>query len=414
MGEKIQYNVLGIYEAKIRELVENGRYRNPDDFIRSAIELLLTWESPHPEECFDLLRSLMPFSAEQEAFLKRSMFRHILQEQFGELQIDREMDESQKQEVLALSDDDYLNLRHSMPQVMEHARSLRITEPENAIPYDRYPLLLGFYSRILPVKIVLAVLGNLLKRDKTASVEISELRTHAYDIAEEISIILSDYEKRNSIPRNRKMSTGLPKKGNDEEDREKITMAQKRFKDQYVGKVRRSRITKKEYFEGALSALGLAYATHADGRTLVSLTELGKRFLLMENLIIQGRYAQGSLTGEESEFVLNELIPQRDLEKRFVDAAISVVRNFGDNTDEGGTKMTHVLNSEIRRIAEEYAIKNPELVRTHNISTLDHPSEAERKITQWRVATMGRLAELGAVRWTIDSKGDSVYTLADP
>jgi len=35
----------------------------------------------------------------------------------------------------------------------------------------------------------------------------------------------------------------------------------------------------------------------------------------------------------------------------------------------------------------------------------------ERKIIQWRLATMGRLTEMNVVNWTINENGDSEYSL---
>ena len=48
----------------------------------------------------------------------------------------------------------------------------------------------------------------------------------------------------------------------------------------------------------------------------------------------------------------------------------------------------------------------------YNLNHLDSKSETtERKITQWRLATMGRLAEMKVVHWRINEKGDSEYSL---
>ena len=75
------------------------------------------------------------------------------------------------------------------------------------------------------------------------------------------------------------------------------------------GKIRKSRITKKEHFEGALSALDLIRATkdEEDDKVYVTLTEKGKKFFLMDNPVIQGEYEKGPLSKEESDFILKEL-----------------------------------------------------------------------------------------------------------
>ena len=414
MAEKIIYSVLEIHARRIRELVESKKYKNPEDFLKNAIEILLTWESEHPEECMEIMKQLMPFTPEQEGFMKMSMDEDYRKAQL-DLEIDRDEDEVSIQKKLAISDDDHLKLRDNFQHTKKYIEALKITKPENVIPFDGFPLLSGFYSRFLPAKIVLTTLCHLLEKNKDSKIELKDFRVHGYDIAEEISETLSKYENEHDIPRNKKMSTGLPKKGREDKDSEKIAMAQKRFKDQFVGKVRKSRITKTNHFEGALSAVGLIYAFEKDGKVFVSLTELGKKFFLMDNPVVEGDYEKGPLTEQESDFILKKLIPQRELEQKFVDIAIGFVKNFrlpvvGDA--ELAPKMTNLIDEEIKLEAIRYLKKNPKAQTMYNINHLEAETETtQRKITQWRLATMGRLAELKVVDWRINEKGDSEYSL---
>ena len=418
MGEKITYSVLEIHARRMRELIESKKYKNPEDFLKNAIEILLTWESEHPEEVMELMKSLMPFSPEQEGFMKMSMKPDEIERQFGNLEIDSDEYEVELQKKLSVSDDDHLKLRDNFQHTKNYIEELKITKPENIIPYDGFPLLSGFYSRFLPVKIVLTVLGHLLERTKESKVELKNLRVQSYDIAEEIAGTLSRYERENDIPRNLKKSTGLPKKGTVVQDNEKMAMAQKRFKDQFVGKVRKSRNTKKDHFEGALSALGLVYVFKENNEIFISLTKLGKEFFLLDNSIIEGEYNKNTFSKLESNFILNELIPQRELEQKFVDVAILVVKQFQKGSTIPRTlkkdyeKITHALDDEIKKTAIKYIKNNPKVLELYNLNNLESNSEtAQRKITQWRLATMGRLAELKIVDWNINDKGDSEYSL---
>ena len=176
MGEKITYSVLEIHARRMRELIESKKYKNPEDFLKNAIEILLTWESEHPEEVMELMKSLMPFSSEQEGFMKMSMKPDEIQKQFGSLEIDSDKFEVDLQKKLAINDDDHLKLRDNFQHTKNYIKELKITKPENIIPYDGFPLLSGFYSRFLPVKIVLTVLGHLLERTKESKVELKNLR----------------------------------------------------------------------------------------------------------------------------------------------------------------------------------------------------------------------------------------------
>lgn len=415
MADKIAYSVLEIHARRIRELVETKKYKNPEDFLKNAIEILLTWESEHPEECMELMKSLMPFSPEQEKFMNMSMDEEYRKKQLGDLEIDKDQDEATQQRVLAQTDDDHLKLRDNFQHTKKYIKELKIKNIEDTIPFDGYPLLSGFYSRFLPVKIVITTLGHLLERSKDEKIELKDLRVYAYDIVEEIAETLSKYENENKIPRNKKMSTGLPKKGSKDKDDEKIAMAQKRFKDQFVGKVRKSRKLESNHFEGALSALGLVSAFEKDNKVYVSLTQLGKEFFLMDNPVVEGEYEKGPLTEQEADFILKKLIPQRELEQKFVEIAIGFVKNFrlpvvGDK--KLAPKMTNLIDEEIKLEAIKYLKKNPKAQELYNLNHLESNNETvQRKITQWRLATMGRLAELKVVHWRINEKGDSEYSL---
>src|SRR3989304_7409813 len=98
----VEHTGLEIHAKRIRELCSNNKYKNPEDFIKSAIEILLTWESEHPEECMQLMKSLMPFSPHQEAFMKQTMNPDEIKKQFGDLQIEQDQNEAVQQQTLAI------------------------------------------------------------------------------------------------------------------------------------------------------------------------------------------------------------------------------------------------------------------------------------------------------------------------
>ena len=406
------FTLLGLQRDRVDDLVKSKKYRDSDDFVKMAVDILLTWESKHPEECMQIMTTLRPFSTEQEAMMKQTMKPEEIKKQFGELDIDKDESEMTEQKELAKSDDDHMNLRDNYQHSRKYIQSLKkITVPKNSIPYDGYPLLFSFYSRLLPVKMVVSQLGYLMERKKSQNIELKELRLNAFDIAEEISKKLTDHEKKHGTPRNEKMSTGLPKKGKDEDDKEKMFMAQKRFKDQFIGKIRKNRTSKTEQFEGASTALGLIYAVQEGDTTFVSLTEDGKKFFLMENSVMQGEYSKGPLSKEESKFIMEHLIPKLELENRLVKAALDIVEKYSKNNS--GEKITAVLDKQFHKIVTQFNEENSDKVKTYNLNHMDsfEDDATKRKITAWRVATMGRLSEMKAVEWTINKDGDSVYKI---
>ena len=401
-----------MHERRISELVETKKFRDYEDFMKSAIEILLAWESKHPEDCMEIMESLKPFSPEQEAFMKQSMKPEEIEKHFGSLDMDQGTSERREQITLAQTDYDYLKLQGNYQNSIKYIKKLKIVEPENPITYDGYPLLSGGYSRLLPIKISIAVLCHLLESKKDTKVGLKELRVHAYDIAEVIGGMISKYEKENDVARNEKISTGLPKKSEDKDD-DKINIAQMRIKDLFIGKIRNSRTLKKKHFEGALSALGLAYAFEENDEIFISLTESGKKFFLMENPIIQkADYNQPALTQEESEFILNELIPHRELEEIMIKTSINSIKKFKESKNgEFAKENLTYLEDELFKVVKKYVKENPEIVKKYNIVVDLDDEKLQKKISQWRLSTMGRLAELGVVKWTISPHSISEYVL---
>ncbi|MCV0409370.1 hypothetical protein [Nitrosopumilus sp.] len=408
MKKKIHYEVMDKHAARIRELVENERYRNSDVFIDTAVNILLTWESDHPEDTMKIMQSMMPFTPIQEKFMKQMMKDQERERHFGKGEHEEAIEESEKQKTLAISDHDHVRLQSNIDNVLKFIARLEISKPNNVYEYDGYPLLFRFYSRFFPVKIVMAVLANMLYEKNQTKVKLTDFRAAAYDIAEEISSHLTEIEKQNNIPRNKKISTGLPKKGQEDEDIEKIAQAQKRFKDQYIGKLRKDRETGEEFVEGAPGALGLIYVFEENGEKFVSMTEKGRKFALMYNPIISGNYKENALTKEESEFIINELIPVLELEKQFIDTALITIEKHN-----GKERITDVLDEEFLKTFKKFKAKNPKKVADYalnNILTLAD-GITKKRIVGWRVATMGRISELRIVNWEINSSGESEYSL---
>lgn len=408
MKKKMRYEVMDKHAQKIKEMVEDEKYRSPDGFIDAAINILLTWESDHPEGTMKIMQSMMPFTPAQEKFMEQLMKDQEREKYFGKGEQREAREELEKQKALTISDHDHVRLQSNLDNTSKFISQLEITKPNNVYEYDGYPLLFRFYSRFFPVKIVIVVLANMMYEKKQNKVKLVDWRSAAYDIAEEMSGFITDYEKSNNIPRNRKISTGLPKKGQEDEEIEKIAQAQKRFKDQYIGKLRKNRETREEYIEGAPGALGLIYVFEENGGIFVTLTEKGKKFYLMHNPIISGNYRENAITKEESEFILNDLIPDLELEKQFIDIALNAIKKHG-----GDSKITDFLDEEFLKTFKKFKAKNPKMVTKYDLNNILSLADdaTKKKIVGWRVATMGRLSELRTINWEINTSGESEYSL---
>ena len=396
------YRPMAVDAKRIRELVIEGRYPNSSDFIDRAVRLLLAWESEQPQDTIRIMWSMMPFTPEQEEFLKVKMKDDERRKDFGE----SGGEEATRHAVLGISDLDHKRVRESLDRVAERMKDWEAPEPAGAHEYDGYPLLFKMYSRFLPVRITMAVLANMLYESGGDHVRLDSLRGAAYDIAEEIGVHLVDNERKNGIGRNKRVSTGLPTKAADDSQAgvEKKAHRQKRFKDQYVGRVRKDREKGAGYADGAPAALGLLTMFEKDGKIAVTLTNAGRRFCMLDNPVVRGEYGGGKALGdEEAAFILNELLPRLPLEHAFASAAIKATKKAGP---EGVT--TPELDKIFLKEAKALARKNPEAGGKLGIDRLDKKM-LDSRIVGWRVATMGRLAELGAVEWRVGKDGASVF-----
>ena len=413
MSTPDEFDIIISQKRQIQEAVQNSKkFRNSADFLKSAIEILVAWESKHPEDCFEIINSLRPWTPEQEAQIDLSMKEEQKKKHFGSLDIDSEKDEEAGQEELGQTDFDHMKVQGNyLKSKWNYVKEVETLKPENVINYDEFPLLSINYNRFLPIKLTMLMLAHMLESKKESKIELKELRVNAYDYLEEYGTLIREYEKINSVTRQNKISTGLPKKY--EKDDDGKTEQQIRVKDIQIGKTRITRKLGRIHFEGALSASGLVYAFEENDKTYLSLSELGKKFILLENPIFPGNdYSMGALSDEESEFILKEIIPKRELENQIVNKILSSLKGVQKYSRNEAKKKLKELETVIHSEIKEYIKKNSEQCELFNISELKTDStKIKLKIKQRRLAIMGRLIELGKIKWIINEDSISEYYL---
>jgi hypothetical protein len=185
------------------------------------------------------------------------------------------------------------------------------------------------------------------------------------------------------MPRNKKLSTGLPasnlellglrgtaKKKKDD----KIIRGRIRFMDQIVGKY----VARDRSFSGSCFDLGLI-GVKLDNQTChVSLTELGREFALLENPILDRDSYESAFSDKEVRFIFHKLYSRFPLESKIIKKIVETL------------KKDTLTSSQIDVIFKD---------------------EKRNFLTEERIATMGRLSELQLVNWDIDNKGKSIYSL---
>jgi len=413
MSEKISYSPLEADAKKIRELVYKEKYRDSASLIDTAIRILLAWESDNPGNMMPMIQGLMPFSPQQDEFMKTMWKPEQHEKHFGgQNEHNEAVHEVETQEAYSPSSNDHIMLKNNLDVSKKYVENLQIKKPtENMIYYDGYPLLFRFYSRFLPAKIVITVLGDMMRETNSSKIDLQTFRLRAYDVADEISKQLQKYEVNTNAKRYEKISTGLPKIEFDEKNIEKKARIQKRFKEQYVGKTRKDRLTNKRHFEGALIALDLIYIIEEEDNLYVSFTKKGKEFYLLDNPVINGDYSK-SLSDEEKKFIYEKLLPDIKLEYEFIKTALKTVKDFKKQSNR---KITDVLDTEFYNTVKIFNQNFPEIAEKFSLKARGPTMDDvwKRYILGYRVATMGRMAELSLIKWSIDENGESVFSIPD-
>jgi hypothetical protein len=286
---------------------------------------------------------------------------------------------------------------------------------------------------MLPAKIVIMGIADIMNSKQSNMIELDEMnKAHIYDLVEELSEKLRWEEKKKGMKRENKISTGLPKPTSFDEiqsikDKQTQFNAEERYKDRIIGKPRKNRSTGKISFDGMLSALGLVRTfIDENNNVYITLSENGKEFCLLENPIFNGEHTS-ALSPKESKFLITEILLQRDLEYRLMQTAIKVVDAYSKKKTEANLVDELDLNcfdtikkylkfeSKNDRVTAE--VNEQVITKTENILKenviLKEKGEKEKQtpVQAYRVATMGRLSEMGVLKWTIEKDASSSYEI---
>ena len=425
------------HQRKINQLVDANpdRFRDVDDFIFRAIDVYLAWEK-NPVKVIDKLTDMEP-TIPQFAFMQSMMESDVLRqiypgypEKYGNAwkeflnsipATEKAMSISEVAEKTVASDNEFETIQNNLSATKEFIKQINFNEISNEgydeIKFDGWPLLFTHYSRLLPVKIAISLLGNMMKEQKSPVINFNDFRARAYELTEEISKKLTVYEKQNKKTREEKISTGLPRPSIINEVTAKQALAEQRYKDRYFGKLKKSQDTGETTFEGALMALGVIKIFARKKDVLITLTDLGKKFYLLDNPIINGTNFP-AFSNEEQEFLVTKIIPNRPLETKLIKTATEIITY----EDALSSEITDTLDVEFMNTLRNFVKKSNDKKFTDKIKRdiIDKTEELKQKneskqtpVEACRIATMGRLTELGLVSWNINKEGKSEYEIAN-
>jgi hypothetical protein len=336
--------------------------------------------------------------------------------------------------------------RNEIAEMIQHISSAKaglskeeFSVPKNIVLGDAYSLMHQSYNRFFPLKILVTTLALMIKENKTRWINYDEFSKKAFDTALEFSDSLKKIKPAGTknVKRNERISTGLPISHNlnyvnDRPDwQEKIDKDEKskqRFFDCYVGpkapafqRVINTANQKKEsleVFSGALNETGLVHIQNNDGDLEITLSELGFEFFNLDNPLIDGitidpkigtRYDLDKKTNtitttfsnKEINFIEKKIISRFKLEKIIVKDVLDSLKNKSEVVAEH-------LDDVIKNTIEKWIIKNKKVAINEKIMTEKDGRFVfdEKKADSYRIATMGRLAEIDKVNWKI-KKGKS-------
>ena len=377
-----------------------------EDFVKHALEMNLVWWSPNPQDIMKLMaRNLI--TEEQKQFTR--------QFQSGDFQdqVDPYTGISEATRIVELLKGSEQTIKQIDPTIA--------ADDKEVVKYDGYPLLFRFYSRFLPAKLSLIVLANMISKEKPY-VELEEFQNESYEIISELADIIRSKEVSK---RNEKVSTGMPlseKKINNAPTKQarneairKVSSSETKFKNQYAGKLRLDKKSGNEYFEGILFALGLIVPKKVENKTRIYLSKKGIEYLKIDNpvvnsLINEKEIPDSPFTQEGAKYIIQNLVNTKhlSLEYALCDRVISEIK-ASTSVDE--------LDSMIEDVCINWIKKNLKVARTHKIEEILEEHQKRKKsdakqtrLQAWRVATMGRLSELGVVSWKIDAHSRSTYS----
>ena len=110
---------------------------------------------------------------------------------------------------------------------------------------------------------------------------------------------------------------------------------------------------------------------------------------------VDGLIEKKPFSNEERKFIMNEIIPKFKLEKIIIENILQKIKNEHEVN-------TETLDEIIINTVSKWKTENEERARDEKLD--------EKKKENYRIATMGRLAEIGEVEWKI-KEGKSEYSI---
>ena len=417
-----KYKISPSKRDKIQSIVDEiDRYDSMDEFIDESIDNTIDFWL-HPETMDEMAKRMWPsFTRKMKDEIKKNApFFYNTMEQ--NTQVHNKIAIMVKQ----IRDD-------KRPTLSKEEFSV----PEKIVLTGAYSLIHQSYNRFLPLKILVTSLRLMIEKNNTRWIAYDEFSREGLDISLEFSNKIKKIKEKGKNPaRNIRISTALPISytaiydedmkqlgKNLQEKSEKDEMSRQRFFDCFIGPketplLRLIDAAEPEgttVFSGALNETGLVHIRNNNGKLEITLSEHGFEFSSYDNPIINGIKIIDSDNGEiefpenvegiiekkpfsneERKFIMNEIIPKFKLEKIIIENILQKIKNEHEVN-------TETLDEIIINTVSKWKTENEERARDEKLD--------EKNKDNYRIATMGRLAEIGEVEWDI-KEGKSIYSIS--
>jgi hypothetical protein len=337
--------------GRIKQVVDNEGYENPQEFVTTAVENQLELEESDVEGFKTLDEAVAEFDSAA-----------------SDSDEDAEPDAEEKQ-----IGTDGLGQR-------EYDTVPTVTPPDE----DRLPTgpLWGQYNKIFPAKLVVRRLANVIheqNEDGTSTpqdgirwIDLDQFRKETGELARNYGLQIKEYDEEHSRGRGKKLSAGLPTG----EDTEKSVG---RFQTHFVGRAKQD-----GSLAGAAPSLLLVNITDEDA-SRVGITEAGLAFAELYNpLLDMGPDADEPLSADERDFYMDHVRQDLPAEHEAMMTAAAAIANGSDRPDE--------LTDRIARLQESWS---------------------ESKANTMRSGIVSRMHELGLIERERVGQRGIAYTLTD-
>ena len=392
---------------EIEEIItkRTTRYPNWEKFVDESLKNTITfWQRPEEMESIGgKLWKDMTVQMKSEIKKKAAPFYYYMDEKFG----------LHNKVVTTVSE---------IHQARTRLSNVKFQKPENIL-YGYYDpekktyqtnVIHETYNRFFPLKLLVTTLASMIHKkidssDNTEWIDYEEFNKEALEFVQEISNKLKKINPK--AGRGERISTGLPIGFPHNQSPDKIEASNERFLKCFVGHKGAPQVFGgKPIHRGALNETGLVYLRNNNGKLEITLSEDGFEFYKMKNPIIDGIH-----------HINKDVIINEDGTETWNPSPGNF---FFKTNDEGSVESKAFYDEEKNFIREKIITKFTleDKIVDDIVSSMSAEQELDHheiddiiskltdidkdKIKIYRMATMGRLAEIGMVNWEI-RKGDS-------